>query len=99
MKDWITIGQLAKKTGLTARATRFYESKGLLRSHSRGDNDYRFYSKSEVTQAERIKNFKDFGFTLGEIAELLAQAPTLTIANLPSDGQHGFSDWKLLLPP
>lgn len=82
MKDWITIGQLAKKTGLTARAIRFYESKGLLRSHSRGDNDYRFYSKSEVTQAERIKNFKDFGFTLGEIAELLAQDPTLTTENL-----------------
>lgn len=82
MKDWITIGQLAKKTGLTARAIRFYEAKGLLKSHSRGDNDYRFYSKSEVTQAQRIKDFKELGFTLGEIAELLAQDPTLTTANL-----------------
>jgi len=82
MKDWITIGQLAQKTGLTARALRLYEAKGLLKSHSRGDNDYRFYSKSEVLQALQIKNFKDLGFTLGEIAELLAQDPSLTTANL-----------------
>lgn len=82
MKDWITIGQLAKKTGLTARALRFYEAKGLLKSHSRGDNDYRFYSKAELTQALQIKEFRDLGFTLGEIAELLAEDPTLTAGNL-----------------
>jgi DNA-binding transcriptional MerR regulator len=82
MKDWITIGQLAKKTGLTARALRFYEAKGILKSHSRGDNDYRFYSKLELVQALQIKEFRDLGFTLGEIAELLAQDPTLTTRNL-----------------
>src|SRR5437868_1120822 len=82
MKDWITIGQLAKQTGLTARAIRFYEAKGLLKSHSRGDNDYRFYSKAELSQALQIKSFRDFGFTLAEIAELLAQDPTLTTKNL-----------------
>ncbi len=78
MKDWITIGQLAKKTGLTARAIRFYETKGLLQSHSRGENDYRFYSKKDLAQALQIKEFRDYGFTLSEIAELLSQDPTLT---------------------
>jgi MerR family copper efflux transcriptional regulator len=82
MKDWITIGQLAKKTGLTARAIRFYEAKGLLKSHSRGDNEYRFYSKAELAHALQIKEFRDLGFTLSEIAELLAKDPTLTIRNL-----------------
>lgn len=82
MKDWITIGQLAKKTGLTARAIRFYEAKGLLRSHSRGDNDYRFYSKAELAQALHVKGYRDLGFTLSEIATLLAQDPTLTTGNL-----------------
>ncbi|WP_413290470.1 MerR family transcriptional regulator [Bdellovibrio sp. HCB337] len=84
MKDWITIGQLAKKTGLTARAIRFYEAKGLLKSHSRGDNDYRFYAKAQVDQAHQIKNFRDLGFALSEIAELLAQDPALTTKNLQS---------------
>ncbi|MGZ3742452.1 MAG: MerR family transcriptional regulator [Pseudobdellovibrionaceae bacterium] len=82
MKDWITIGQLAKKTGFTARAIRFYETKGLLQSHFRGDNDYRFYSKKEVIHALQIKEFRDYGFTLNEIAELLAQDPTLTTKTL-----------------
>lgn len=84
MKDWITIGQLAKKTGLTARAIRFYEAKGLLKSHYRGDNDYRFYSKAELSQALQIKNFRNLGFTLGEIAELLTQDPALKTTNLQS---------------
>ncbi|HEY8272285.1 MAG TPA: MerR family transcriptional regulator [Pseudobdellovibrionaceae bacterium] len=82
MRDWITIGQLAKKTGLTARALRFYEAKGLLKSHYRGDNDYRFYSKEEVDHALQIKEFRDLGFSLSEIAELLGQDPQLTTTNL-----------------
>lgn len=82
MKDWLTIGRLAKETGLTARALRFYEAKGLLRSHSRGENDYRFYSSKELRQALHIKEFRDLGFTLDEIAELISQDPTLTKENL-----------------
>jgi len=84
MKDWITIGQLAIKTGLTARAIRLYEEKGLLKSHSRGDNDYRLYSSQELSQALQIKEFRDMGFSLGEIAEMLTQDPQLTKANMTS---------------
>lgn len=82
MKDWITIGQLAKKTGLTARAIRFYEAKGLLKSHSRGHNDYRFYSKVELAQALHIKEFRNLGFTLSEIATLLFYSHTSSLFGL-----------------
>lgn len=84
MKDWLTIGQLAKKTGLTARALRLYEDKGLLKSHTRGENEYRFYSKVELNQALKIKEFRDLGFSLAEVGELLKTDPKLTLKNLKS---------------
>lgn len=34
------IGQFAQKTGLTARALRFYESKGLITAQRHWENDY-----------------------------------------------------------
>lgn len=71
MKDWLTIGQFSKKVGVSAKALRIYEKMGLLRSHSRGDNGYRYYQVAQLPMAYRLKDFKDLGFTLTEIKELL----------------------------
>lgn len=72
MKDWLTIGQFSKKVGVSAKALRIYEKMGLLRSHSRGDNGYRYYQAAQLPMAYRLKDFKDLGFSLNEIKELLA---------------------------
>jgi predicted DNA-binding transcriptional regulator AlpA len=39
----LTIGQLAERTGLSAKTIRYYESIGLLPQPSRGENSYRRY--------------------------------------------------------
>jgi DNA-binding transcriptional MerR regulator len=72
MKDWLTIGQFSKRIGVSAKALRIYEKMGLLKSHTRGDNGYRYYQKSQVEIAYRLKDFKDLGFTLNQIKSLLS---------------------------
>lgn len=72
MKDWLTIGQFSKRIGVSAKALRIYEKMGLLKSHTRGDNGYRHYQKSQIEIAYRLKDFKDLGFTLNQIKSLLS---------------------------
>lgn len=79
MKDWLTIGQFAKKVGLTAKAVRFYEKSGLLSSHARGENGYRYYSIDQLELGARIKEFRGLGFSVLEIAHLLKVDTKLNI--------------------
>ncbi|MBO9668858.1 MAG: MerR family transcriptional regulator, partial [Bdellovibrio sp.] len=71
MKNWLTIGQFAKEIGVSAKALRLYEDMGLLKSHVRGENGYRYYDEAQLEIAHRLKEFKDLGFSLAEIKSLL----------------------------
>ncbi|KYG66724.1 hypothetical protein AZI86_06680 [Bdellovibrio bacteriovorus] len=71
MKNWLTIGQFARESGFSPKALRLYEKMGLIISHARGDNDYRYYDQSQLATAGRIKELKDLGFTLNEVKDLL----------------------------
>ena len=65
----LTIGELARSAGVTLRALRFYQSKGLL-SPSR-DGQARIYSTADRERLELILKGKRLGFTLHEIREML----------------------------
>ncbi len=71
MKNWLSIGQFAKKVALTQRTLRVYEDAGLISAYSRGDNSYRYYTEEQIALVDRIKQLKSFGFSLGEIKSLL----------------------------
>lgn len=71
MKNWLSIGQFADKVSLTEKALRLYEEKGILIPSQRGENNYRYYTVEQIEVAERIKQFKDLGFSLGEVKSLL----------------------------
>ncbi|WP_413569142.1 MerR family transcriptional regulator [Bdellovibrio sp. HCB117] len=77
MKNWLTIGQFSKAIGVSAKALRLYEKMGLLESHTRGENGYRYYDDSQLSLAKRLKEFKDLGFSLAEIKSLLRSDQTL----------------------
>jgi MerR family copper efflux transcriptional regulator len=66
----ISIGQAAKKTGLSIKSIRYYEAIGLI-TPPRGDNDYRYYPESLLKQLHFIKSTKDAGFNLKESKALL----------------------------
>ena len=68
----LTIGQLAKKTGVNTETIRYYERRGLIPKPSRRESGYRQYTQDTVTRIQFIKRAKELGFSLREILELLS---------------------------
>lgn len=66
-----TVGQLAKRTGLTVRTLHHYESLGLLRPSGRSDAGYRHYGEADVLRLHRLLALRDAGLPLKEIGPLL----------------------------
>jgi len=69
MSDMLTITELARETGITARAIRFYESKGLLTPRRAGTT--RIYTHREHGRLQLILRGKRLGFSLTDIGEYL----------------------------
>jgi len=66
------IGEVASRTGVTQRALRFYEEKGLLQPPERMEGGFRRYSDDDVTRIEFVKKLQDLlGFSLSEIKEMV----------------------------
>ena len=65
------IKDVMKITGLTRRALQYYDDKGLMNVKRNADN-YRIYENRDLQSLWEILVFKELGFKLGEIQELLA---------------------------
>jgi DNA-binding transcriptional MerR regulator len=65
-----TIGDLAREFGVTLRALRFYEARGLLTPRREGLA--RFYSSRDRTRLSMILKAKQLGFTLSEIKAIVS---------------------------
>ena len=71
--DWpVAIGTAAERAGVSARMLRHYESLGLLTGVARTDSGYRQYTEADVHTLQFIRRARDLGFSMDEIAELLA---------------------------
>lgn len=67
------VGELAKRSGLSASTLRYYEKLGLLQRASRSASGYRAYTKEALDQLALIQRAKELGFSLREIRALLAR--------------------------
>jgi DNA-binding transcriptional MerR regulator len=73
----LLISEFARAGNVTIRALRFYDEVGLLSpAHVVPENSYRWYSPAQFAQLNQIQAFKDIGFSLREIRELLQQRLT-----------------------
>jgi len=81
LADNITIGELARELGVTLRAIRFYQSKGLLAPHRNGSA--RVFSREDRNRLVLILQGKRLGFTLTEIREMLAARVRGSCKGLP----------------
>lgn len=70
MHDSLPIDEVVRRTGLTARALRFYEARGLI-APLRTSGGRRYYSSTQLERLHRIVSLKGAGFSLAEIARLL----------------------------
>ena len=73
----LTIGDLAREFGVTLRALRFYEDKGLLSPKRSGTT--RLYSQRDRSRLAVILKGKQLGFTLTEIRAMVAEDRSLTV--------------------
>jgi MerR family transcriptional regulator, copper efflux regulator len=67
----VNIGVAARRSGVSAKMVRHYESLGLLPVVSRTDSGYRQYSDADIHALQFIKRARDLGFSMAEIAELV----------------------------
>jgi MerR family redox-sensitive transcriptional activator SoxR len=74
MTHELTIGQLAERSGVAPSALRFYEDRGLLRSHRTVGNQRR-YEQAELRRVAFVRTAQQVGLSLEEIAEALASLP------------------------
>ena len=79
--DRMTIGELARATGVTLRALRFYQSKGLL-SPSRSGHG-RVFGQTDRDRLLLILQGKRLGFTLHEIRDMLVERDRASTNALP----------------
>ena len=68
----VSIGTAAEQSGISAKMVRHYESLGLLPHVARTDSGYRQYTEADVHTLRFIKRSRDLGFSMAEIAELVA---------------------------
>jgi MerR family mercuric resistance operon transcriptional regulator len=77
----MTIGGLARAAGVNIETVRYYERRGLLSAPERSRAGYRQYGDDALWRLQFVARAKRLGFTLSEIAELLA-----------ADGSRGVDD-------
>lgn len=72
--DFLPIGELARRTGLSVSAIRFYENKGLVQPMRSGGNQRRFL-RSDIRRLSFILIAQQLGLALSEIEDQLAKLP------------------------
>lgn len=85
--DLLTIGELARRTGLSVSAIRFYEEKGLVSALRTSGNQRRFL-RGDIRRLSFILIAQRLGLSLAEIEQAMA--------SLPQGRTPNAADWKTI---
>jgi DNA-binding transcriptional MerR regulator len=69
--EFLTVGELADRSGINVRTVKFWEEKGLIDPYRRTEGGFRLYRPSDITLISFIKDLQTFNYTLSEIANIL----------------------------
>jgi DNA-binding transcriptional MerR regulator len=68
-----TVKKLADLAGVSVRTLQYYDGIGLLKPRSRLKNGYRYYDEEAVGRLQQIMFFRELGFGLDEIKEIITR--------------------------
>lgn len=74
--NFMTIGEVAKKMGVTVRTLQYYDKEGLLSPSKQSEGGRRLYSSKDLITLHQILSLKSLGFTLDDIKERLIKLET-----------------------
>jgi len=86
-RDLIAIGEMARRTGLSVSAIRFYEDRGLIEPVRTAGNQRRFL-RSDIRRISFILIAQQLGLSLGEVAQEMRR--------LPHGRTPTATDWKAI---
>lgn len=83
----LTVGRTAALTGLSTKAIRMYESKGLLPEAERTESGYRLFTDDDVAVLHFIRQAKTLDLSLEEIKDILdlqrgGEQPCATVTSM-----------------
>jgi len=82
MNQRLTIGELARETGVKIVTIRYYEQTGVLPVVARSPGNYRLYDPEHARSLHFIRHCRDLGFSLEQIRQMLRlsskDSPTCT---------------------
>ena len=87
MQHSMSVGDVARRSGVAVSALHFYEAKGLIRSDRTSGNQRR-YDRTVLRRIAVIRVAQDLGLSLTRIADALS--------TLPADAAPGRDDWARL---
>lgn len=85
-KEYMTVGELAKKMGTTVRTLQYYDKEGLLSPSSESNGGRRLYSYKDMIKLHQILSLKSLGFSLDDIKNRLISLDT------PADVANALSE-------
>ena len=65
------VGEVARAARVSVRTLHHYDAIGLLRPTERGENGYRHYTPGDLERLQRILAYRELGFALPAIGQLL----------------------------
>ncbi|MYW70638.1 MerR family transcriptional regulator, partial [Pseudonocardia sp. SID8383] len=78
------IGEVARRSGLSARMLRHYDAVGLVRPTGRTVGGYREYSPADVRRLLHVEGLRTLGLSLAQVGRALAD-PAFTPSELVAD--------------
>ena len=66
-----SIGEVSKLCNISTKALRFYDKIGVIAPDEVGENGYRYYTLDTILRIPILKYYKQMGFKLEEMQELL----------------------------
>jgi MerR family transcriptional regulator, thiopeptide resistance regulator len=72
-QNGLRVGEVARLAHVTVRALHHYDRIGLLNPSGRSEAGYRLYTEQDLEKLQAVLLYRELGFRLGEVRDLLAE--------------------------